>query len=69
MRFLLPIPPLGVAAYVFVFNLFGHYGGQMPEKKWDLVREIVYGTGIAALVFGVFTLFLVFLLDFARRYL
>lgn len=22
MRFLLPIPPLGVAAYVFVFNVF-----------------------------------------------
>jgi len=33
-RFFLPIPPLGVAAYVFVFNLFDHYNGKLPESSW-----------------------------------
>lgn len=30
VRFFLPVPPLGVAAYVFVFNLFAFYDGNLP---------------------------------------
>ena len=30
MRYLLPIPPIGVAAYVFVYNMFGKYDGKLP---------------------------------------
>ena len=69
MRFLLPVPPIGVAAYVFVFNLYGYFGGHIPEKKWDLAREIIFGTGVAMLVFGFMALLLVFFLEYARRIL
>lgn len=66
-RFLLPIPPLGVAAYVFVFNLYGYFSGRMPENKWALAREVLFGTGVATLVFGGMVLLLIVFLEFTRR--
>jgi hypothetical protein len=69
IRFLLPIPPLGVAAYVFVFNVFRYYGDQMPVEVGVLTREILLGTGAAALVFGGMVFFLVYLLEYSRRFL
>ena len=41
VRFFLPVPPLGVAAYVFVFNLFAFYNGNLPGNFWDTVRGVV----------------------------
>jgi len=58
MRFFLPIPPLGVAAYVLAFNVFRHYGGRLPDAPAILVREIVWGSAVAAAVFFVFSLIL-----------
>lgn len=66
LRFVLPIPPLGVAVYVFVFNLFNHYNGSLPDKA-ALLREILTGTLVAALVFGGFSLVMIFLLDWLAR--
>jgi CHASE1-domain containing sensor protein len=58
-RFFLPIPPLGVAAYVFVFNLFQHHSGSLPESPWLTMMEVLSGTAIAGAVFLVFSLLLV----------
>jgi hypothetical protein len=69
MRYFLPIPPLGVAAYVFVFNLFRHYNGALPASKWAVFVEVLYSTTIVAAIFFVFTLLLVFGIDFLKRYL
>ena len=69
IRFFLPIPPLGVAAYVFVFNMFKYYNGSLPEKKWDTLVEILYSTAIASIVFCVFTILLVVSIDYIKRYL
>jgi len=69
MRYFLPIPPLGVAAYVFVFNLFRHYNGSLPERKWEVVVEVFYSTTLIALLFFIFTLLLVFGIDFLKRFL
>jgi hypothetical protein len=57
-RYFLPIPPLGVAAYVFVFNVFDHYNGRLPEPPSLTMIELLSGTAIAATVFFVFTLVL-----------
>ena len=59
VRFFLPIPPIGVAAYVFVFNLFKTYDCRMPERRLDLLFEIATSTAIAALVFLVFSAVLI----------
>jgi hypothetical protein len=62
-RFFLPIPPLGVAAYVFVFNLFDHYNGKLSESPWLTITEVASGTAIAGAVFFVFTLLLIVSID------
>ena len=54
IRFFLPIPPLGVAAYVFVFNLFSHYNGSLPPNIWDTVGELTLSAVISGIVFILF---------------
>lgn len=54
IRFFLPVPPLGVAAYVFVFNLFAFYNGNLPGNIWDTVRELGISAGISGIVFCAF---------------
>lgn len=66
-RFFMPIPPMGVAAYIFVFNMYRHYGGSSPLRTWDTVKEIIYSTTIAAVTFGLFTLLLVIIIDAIKR--
>ncbi|NUM46273.1 MAG: hypothetical protein HUU38_16340 [Anaerolineales bacterium] len=68
LRYFLPLPPLGVAAYVFVFNLYGFFGGQMPANKMTLVKELLIGTGVMTLIFGLTTLLLVLFLEITRRF-
>jgi hypothetical protein len=60
LRFFLPIPPLGVAAYVFVFNLFKDYGGVLPKSPGLVWQEIITSTMIGAVIFGGFTTLLTF---------
>ena len=69
LRFFLPIPPLGVAAYVFVFNFFKNSDGDVPDNIWATMREVLLGTAIAALVFCVFSLFLIISINYLKRYL
>ncbi len=51
IRFFLPIPPLGVAAYVFVFNLFRYYEGNLPSNVWTIIGELVLSAVISGVVF------------------
>jgi hypothetical protein len=64
VRFFLQIPPLGVAAYIFVFNMFRYYDGGLPEKTSVTIREIIYSTLISASVFFIFTLLLVVIVGY-----
>ncbi len=69
LRFFLPIPPIAVAAYVFVFNLFRHYEGNLPSSTWDTLSEVFYGTLISTLVFFAFTLLIVVITYFLKELL
>jgi hypothetical protein len=60
MRFLLPIPPIGVASYVFVNNMFSKYGGTCPRTFSHIIKEIVWASAISSISFFVFTLILMF---------
>lgn len=66
-RYLLPIPPLGVAAYIFVFNMFDHYGGNLPQGTWNTAKEILYSVAFSAIVFGFFTVLLIVLVGYLKR--
>jgi hypothetical protein len=67
VRFFMPIPPLAVAAYIFVFNMYNYYVGRLPEDNWVVAKEIVYSTVVAALSFGVFVLLILLVVNFIKR--
>lgn len=67
VRFFMPLPPIGVAAYIFVFNMYRHYDGTIPGGTWSAMKEVILSTAIAAVAFGVFTLLLVVIIDFIKR--
>ncbi len=66
IRFFLPVPPLGVAAYVFVFNLFKYYNCDLPEQRSDILMEILYSTAIATLIFAAFTTLLIIIIYYLK---
>jgi hypothetical protein len=68
LRYFLPLPPLGVAAYVFVFNLYGYFGGEMPANKLILLKELLIGTSVMTLIFGLITLLLVLIIEISRPF-
>lgn len=68
MRYFLPIPPLGVAAYVLVFNVFRHYGGSLPDGPGLLLREAVMGSAVASAVFAAFSILLLVGIKLVLRY-
>ncbi len=63
MRYLLPIPPIGVASYVFVYNMFSKYDGQVPGSVWKIIPEICWASGISSIFFLLFTVFLVLMVN------
>ncbi len=67
VRFVMPIPPLVVAAYIFVFNLYRHYNGNLPEGTWSTIKEIIYSTAVAAMTFAIFTILLVVIINYIKR--
>ena len=68
LRFFLPIPPLGVAAYVFVFNLFKDYHGNLPTERWGVVSEVVTITIISAIILAVFITCLVVGIQYMKEH-
>jgi hypothetical protein len=66
MRYLLPIPPIGVASYVFVYNMFAKYEGHLPGTALDTFIEITWASGISFVLFFVFSLIMVFLVALSQ---
>ncbi len=67
IRYFMPIPPIAVAAYIFVFNMYAHYNGALPAEAWNVVKEILYSTAISAGTFAIFTILLIFLIGYFKR--
>jgi hypothetical protein len=67
IRYLLQIPPLGVAAYIFAFNLFRYYNGILPDNIAITAKEIVVSTLISGGVFFIFTVLFVVIISFVSR--
>ena len=67
IRYLLQIPPLGVAAYIFAFNLFRYYNGSLPDRFSITAREIAVSTLISASVFFIFTIMFVLIISYVDR--
>lgn len=68
VRFFLPIPPLAVAAYIYVFNLFEIFKGDLAANRTEVVRDVLTSIIISGVFFSTFTILLIFLIHFLRRY-
>lgn len=64
IRYLLQIPPLGVAAYIFAFNFFRFYNGTLPDRFATTAKEIIYSTLISAGIFFIFTVMFVLIIGY-----
>lgn len=69
VRFFLPIPPLAVAAYIYVFNMFEIYKGDLSANRAEVIQDILTSIISAGLFFTTFTVSLILLIHFLRRYI
>lgn len=67
IRYFLPIPPIGVAAYIYVFNLYQHNNGNMTVRLSGTIKEIFLSVGVTSLTFGVFVVFLIMFISTFRK--
>ena len=58
IRYFLPIPPIAVAAYIFVFNMFKYQSSRSPAKL-DLAVELLLATLVSSSFFLIFTAVLI----------
>ena len=66
--FFLPIPPIGVAAYIYVFNLYQHNHGNLPSRLSGTVKEIILSVGVIAGTFAVFVVLLILFINTVRKF-
>lgn len=57
LRYFLPIPPIAVSSYVFIFNMIKNYGG-LPQSVTLLVIELCKSTLAAGTIYGLITSFI-----------
>lgn len=67
MRFLLTIPPVGVAAYIYIFNLYRKFNGVLPQDRFQVLLDLLVATVTAAGVFIVFSALLLLLIGILSR--
>ncbi len=65
IRFFLPIPPIGVAAYIFAFNMFKHFDCNVPGRA-TMISEMLLATLTSSFFFFVFTAILILLIKFLK---
>jgi hypothetical protein len=51
VRYFLPIPPIGVAAYVFVFNMFRFYNATLPSFSTVVIEMLLSKLAAASIFF------------------
>ncbi len=67
MRFLLTIPPVGVAAYIYVFNMFRKFNGELQQPRMSLLTDMLIATATAAAVFLIFSALLLIIISLLNR--
>ncbi len=67
IRFFLPLPPIAVAAYIYVFNLYQSNNGEITGNLSNLVKEIVLSTGVISISFAAFTGLLILFVNLFKK--
>ena len=66
IRFFLPIPPIGVAAYIYVYNMYLQNDGQAAGSLPSIAKEIFISVITASVSFAVFVILLIMFINFFR---
>jgi hypothetical protein len=69
IRYFLPLPPIAVAAYIYVFNLYQQNNGDLSSNLSNLTREIILSVGIISISFAAFTGLLILFINLFRKFL
>jgi len=67
IRYFLPMPPISVAAYIYVYNLFQHNNGVLPEKISEVSKELFISIGFASFSFAAFVGLLILFVNTVRK--
>jgi hypothetical protein len=67
IRYFLPIPPISVAAYIYAFNLYQHYDGNLPDGVPAILKEIMLSVVIISVSFAAFVALLVMFINLTRK--
>jgi hypothetical protein len=67
IRYFLPLPPIGVAAYIYVYNLYQHYNGEISLNIAGTMKEVLVSVAVASVSFGLFAGLLILFIDISKR--
>ncbi len=67
IRYFLPLPPVSVAAYIYVYNLYQHNDGVLPEKISEVSKELIVSVGITSFSFAAFAGLLILFVSAVRK--
>ena len=67
IRFFLPIPPIGVAAYIYVDNFYVQYDGRTADNLPNIAKEIFLSVTVSSISFAAFVVLLILFINFFRN--
>lgn len=67
IQYFLPVPPIAVAAYIFVHNMYQQNSIQLSGNVIQLLKEVLMSVGIVATSFAIFSVLLILFIDFCRK--
>lgn len=69
IRFFLPLPPIAVAAYIYVINLYQQKNGLLTDTFVDITKEVIISVGFASFSFATFVGLLILFINTFRKLL
>ena len=69
IRYVMPIPPIAVASYVFVYNMFNKYDGGLSNTTSRVLAEICWATLISSGAFLLFTILIIIFVNLTKNLL
>lgn len=68
LRYFLPLPPIGVAAYIYVYNLYQHYNGNITSDLSGTIKEVLLSVGVVSGSFAAFVVLLILFINTTRKF-
>ena len=68
LRYFLPLPPIGVAAYIYVYNMYQHYNGNITSDLSGTIKEVLLSVGVVSGSFAAFVVLLILFINTTRKF-